>query len=214
MKVHKIGHCCLQIDIGGTRILTDPGGFSVEGHNGVTDIDVILITHEHADHLHTDSLKQIMENNPSATVVTNTAVGAILTAEGIEHRVVDGDETATFAGILFEAFDAKHAEIFEDAGQVQNTGYLIDSTLFYPGDAWADPKRPVPVLALPVAGPWCRIADAIRYALHIKPRTAFPVHDGMLQEDRVGANHRIPGKVLKENDIRFVPMLGGDSCEF
>jgi hypothetical protein len=46
------------------------------------------------------------------------------------------------------------------------------------------------------------------------PKKAFPVHDGMLQSDRIGASHRIPEKVLTENGIEFVAMNDGDEREF
>ena len=73
MKITKIGHCCLLIEVEGSRILTDPGSFTVE--DLVTDnIDVILITHEHADHLHIDSVKKIVEVNPKVQIFSNSSV--------------------------------------------------------------------------------------------------------------------------------------------
>ena len=50
MQITKFGQCCLLIEVAGKRILTDPGRFSVS-QNDVSNIDIILITHEHADHL-------------------------------------------------------------------------------------------------------------------------------------------------------------------
>ena len=67
---------------------------------------------------------------------------------------------------------------------------------------------------LPVAGPWCKIPDAIRYALAVKPKKAFPVHDGMLQNDRIGSSHKVPEKVLAEHGIEFVIMNEGDERGF
>jgi len=64
MKVKKFGHCCLLIEEDGVRTLTDPGGYTDldvvvrQSRN----IDVILITHEHADHIHVPSLKRLLEN--------------------------------------------------------------------------------------------------------------------------------------------------------
>ena len=108
----------------------------------------------------------------------------------------------------------KHEEIFSEVGQVQNTAYLIDNTLFYPGDSFHNPTKKVDILALPVAGPWCRISDAIKYALSIKPNKVFPVHDGMLQKDRIGSYHKVPEKILSENGIEFVVISEGDEKEF
>jgi len=214
MNIKKIGHCCLLIKTGNITILTDPGAFTVDLHKDVTGIDIVLVTHEHADHLHVESLKEIIANNPEAKVITNTSVGKLIEAEGIEYEVLEGKDTKEYLNTLIEAHDAKHEEIYEEVGQVQNTGYFIDNKLFYPGDAYCDPEKDVDVLALPVAGPWCKIPDAIRYALKLKPNKVFPVHDGMLQEDKIGGSHKVPENVLKENGIEFIPMLNGDEKEF
>ncbi len=213
MKIKKIGHCCLLIQIEKLTILTDPGAFST-AQNSIVGIDVVLITHEHVDHLHIDSLKEILKNNPEVKVITNTGVGKKLDEAGIVYLILEGRNQAEIAGLVFEAFDCKHEEIFEEIGQVQNTGYFINNKLFYPGDSFCNPEEPVDVLALPVAGPWCKISDAIRYALSVRPNKVFPVHDGMLQNDRIGSSHKIPEKVLTENGIEFVVINDGDEREF
>lgn len=213
MKIKKIGHCCLLIQINNVTILTDPGAFSNE-QNSITGIDLILITHEHTDHLHVDSLQEVLKNNPNAQIITNSSVGKKLDEQGIKYMIVEGVGTVYVKDIVIEACDGKHEEIFEEVGQVQNTGYFIDNKLFYPGDSYANPDKKVDILALPVAGPWCKIPDAIRYALSIKPKKAFPVHDGMLQIPRIGGSHKIPEKVLSENGIEFVVMNEGDEKEF
>jgi L-ascorbate metabolism protein UlaG (beta-lactamase superfamily) len=213
MKIKKIGHCCLLIKLDKLTILTDPGAFS-STQNEEMDIDVVLITHEHADHLHVESLKQVILNNPKVKVITNSGVGAKLKEAGISYELLEGSGSTKIGSILIEAFDGKHEEIFENIGQVQNTGYFIDNKLFYPGDSFHKPGKPVDILALPVAGPWCKIPDAIRYALAIKPKKAFPVHDGMLQKERIGGSHKIPSQVLSENNIEFIIINEGDEKEF
>jgi len=84
---------------------------------------------------------------------------------------------------------------------MQNTGFMIDKDLFYPGDALFNPERTVSVLALPVAGPWIKISEAIDYALAVKPKVCFPVHDGMLSI--FGGFHAIPQEVLPQHGIDF-----------
>jgi len=214
MKIKKIGHCCLLIETGKIKILTDPGAFTARAHKDIKNIDIILITHEHADHLHIDSLAEIISNNPNVKVLTNTAVGKLLSGKSITHEILEGRETKDVLGVLIESFDSEHEEIFEEVGQVQNTGYFIDNKLFYPGDAYCNPNKKVEVLALPVAGPWCKIPDAIRYALLLKPNKVFPVHDGMLEEGKIGGTYKVPEKVLTENGIEFIAMLAGDEREF
>jgi L-ascorbate metabolism protein UlaG (beta-lactamase superfamily) len=213
MKITKIGHCCLLIEVEEKRILTDPGSFTVE--DLVTDnIDIVLITHEHADHLHIDSVKKIVEGNPAVQIFSNSGVGKLLTQAGIAFSLLEGRNATTYCGVSLEAFDGKHEEIYEDIGQVQNTGYFVAGKLFYPGDSYIVPGKHVEVLAFPFGGPWCKIADAIRYVLKIKPTHAFPVHDGIEREDRVGILHRIPTTLFPKNGIDFRPMKNGDVVVF
>lgn len=213
MNIKKIGHCCLLIKTEKITILTDPGNFSI-GQNAITGIDLILITHEHADHFHVDSLKEVLKNNPQAQVVTNSGVGVKLKELGINFSLLENNASGAVKEVYIESFEGKHEEIFGEIGQVQNTGYFIDNKLFYPGDSYIDPKKAVDVLALPVAGPWCRIKNSIEYALKIKPRVAFPVHDGQLVRERIGGAHAAPQAVLPKNGIEFVIMNEGDEKEF
>lgn len=65
-----------QIEEGRLRILTDPGSYTTT-QNDVKNIDIILITHEHPDYFHLDSLKTVLINNPNATIITNKGVGIL-----------------------------------------------------------------------------------------------------------------------------------------
>lgn len=214
MKIKKIGHCCLVIDVDGVRVVTDPGMFTQESHKDITNIDMILITHEHGDHIHTESLKEMIANNPDAKVITNSSVGKLLEESSIEYETLEGNATTEIKGLTLEAFDAKHEEIFEEFGIVQNTGFFIGEKLFYPGDAYCNPGKHVDVLALPVAGPWCRIGDVIRYAIEVKPNKTFPVHDGMLTEVGLNGQHGHVNRELTSRDIEFISMKAGDEQEF
>ena len=213
MRITKYGQCCLLIEVNGKRILTDPGRFSIS-QNNVKDIDLILITHEHADHFHSESLKLILKNNPNAKVITNSSVSKILHDLGLNHEILEGTAYGEKAGISLEAYDGKHAQIFEEYGQVQNTGYFIQNRLFYPGDAYTEPGKDVEILALPVAGPWCKSADAIAYALRVKPSKAFPVHDWLLNNDGIALTHGLFEAQLSNNNIKFVRLQNDETKVF
>lgn len=213
MQITKFGQCCLLIEVAGKRILTDPGRFSVS-QNEVTDLDIILITHEHADHLHSDSLTEIIKNNPQAKVITNESVGKILTDLGVTYEVLPETTPTECCGITIEAFPGKHVEIFEEVGQVENTGFFVADELFYPGDAYTLPHKPVAVLALPVAGPWCKAAEAISYAIAVNPKKAFPVHDAVLNNEGRTLTHGLFKTQLDNKNIEFISMKDGEMLDF
>ncbi len=200
MKITKLGHCCLLIEERGVRILTDPGNYS-QAQNEVEGIDIILITHEHQDHLHLDSLKIILRHNPQVKIFTNHSVGNLLASEGIEFNLLEDGAEQKIKEVKISAWGNDHAEIYQDFKKVQNTGFMIADRFFYPGDALYVPTAPVEILALPVAGPWLRIKEAIDYALQIKPQVAFPVHDGMLKI--TGGFHKVPEAFLPPAGIGF-----------
>ncbi|MDD5165137.1 MAG: MBL fold metallo-hydrolase [Candidatus Pacebacteria bacterium] len=223
MKIHKLIHCCLVIDLKPTdghsrRILLDPGFYSLEKHSKVHKIDVVLITHEHADHFHIESLKELIKIHPEVTVITNDAVGAILAKEGIEHRVMEHGNAVDIKGIHIEACGKEHAVLHKSIPVFSNVGFLLTETaqvypskgrpapvFIFPGDAFTDPLKEIDILALPVAGPWMKISEAIDYALQLKPEKAFPVHDAL----RVPSQHLLPEKILGLHGIEFIKLEEG-----
>ena len=213
MKIKKIGHCCLLINDNGKTILTDPGAYST-AQNSITNIDIVLITHEHPDHLHTESLQQVLKNNPNAIVVSNTSLAALLQAQNIAVEIIEEDDEKNISDFKLQGFGTTHADVFDTVTPVQNTGYFINDRLFYPGDALTDPKRTIDILALPVAGPWLTIRQALEYAIALKPKFVFPVHDGMLVDGREGPVHRLSEAVLPTHGINFITMKEGDEKEF
>lgn len=211
MKIKKIGHCCLVIETKGIRIMTDPGTFTT-AQDEEKNIDIIVISHEHGDHFHVESLKKVLVNNPEAKIVTNTAVGKLLDAEGIAYEVVEHNGAATLHDIVIEGYGEHHAVIYKEMGQVQNTGYFIDGRLFYPGDAFFNPEKPIDILALPTAGPWMKFSEAVDYALLLKPRHAFPVHDAIMKNP--GMFNPWVGGLLEKEGITFVPLNEGQEHDF
>ena len=50
MQLTHLGHSAVLVQTDGARILIDPGNFSDAWH-GLTDLDAVLVTHRHPDHL-------------------------------------------------------------------------------------------------------------------------------------------------------------------
>lgn len=213
MKITKYGHCCLLIEEGGIRILTDPGNYNTTPK--VEDVDVILITHEHQDHCHVDSIKEILSQNKKAEIITHQSVEKILSDSGISSTLISDGEEKVIQSVSIESSGSEHACIHHDLPSVQNTGFYINKKLFYPGDSFHNPKKAIDILALPVSGPWMKLEECIEYAKAVEPKIVFPVHDGMLrQEHQLGPSRNIPKMLLVPLGIKYVDMREGSGMDF
>lgn len=205
MNITKFGHSCLLIEDSGARILIDPGVWS-EGHTQVEEIDAIFVTHEHSDHCDVASLQKILGKNPEAQIYTNRGAGKQLEAAAIPYILFEGGEKRKVKDMVVEAFGREHAVIYQKS-PCENTSLLINETLYHPGDAFFIPPKPVGILALPVCAPWLKMSEGLDFALSLKPKKSFPIHDGMLLH--VGPYHRFPTNTLVPEAIEFfVPEIG------
>jgi L-ascorbate metabolism protein UlaG (beta-lactamase superfamily) len=198
------------VEVDGKRIMTDPGSYTT-AQLGEKNIDIILITHEHGDHVHVESLKKVLENNPGCKIVTNSSVKKILDEENISAEILEDGELDH--GVKLYAETCEHVDIYDTVPVVQNTGYMIAEKLFYPGDAWLVPKKSVEVLALPCGGPWWKVRDAVEYAKAVRPKIFFNIHDAMLKPTEHSMNYMLPKKVLGEMGSDFKYLSDGDTIE-
>lgn len=214
MKITKYGHCTLLIELNDAKILTDPGTFSDESFLDVKDIDAIVITHEHQDHFHIESIKKIIKKNPNVEIFSNHSVGKLLREQGIAFVPVGDSEVGSVKGVMIEGYGREHAEIYETVGLVENTGFIIGDLLYYPGDAFFVPEKKVPILAVPIYGPWMKISDAINFVREFSPMYVIPVHDAPLNEIGFEISERHIKNFLPKNS-KFIPLRKiGDSHKF
>ena len=215
MRITKLGHCAMVLEIEGVKLLIDPGSYTIEQQNALTGLHGVLITHEHADHLHIESLKAVLANNPIAIIIANASVAKIIEekfADTVVTVVGDG-QTTMVKDVLIEGFGKDHALVYPpNAGLVENTGYFVANKFYFPGDNFHNPGKKVDVLALPVAGPWMKIADAVDFAKIIKARVAFGVHDGMIVPGFRGFIGMLLKTIVPETE--YVTLADGETREF
>jgi L-ascorbate metabolism protein UlaG (beta-lactamase superfamily) len=180
MRLRKLGHACLLVSSGDARILLDPGTFST-GFEDLDGLTAVLVTHQHPDHVDVARLPQLLERNPQAQLIADVATAQMLRDDhGVDATVAGAGDTYD-VGVPVEVVGDLHAQIHPDIPRVPNVGYLLDGRLLHPGDSLEVRDRQVEILALPTMAPWMRLADAVDFLRAVAPRSAVPVHDGLLR---------------------------------
>ncbi|MGH4009866.1 MAG: MBL fold metallo-hydrolase [Pseudonocardiaceae bacterium] len=182
MQIVHLGQSCVLAEVGAARLLLDPGVYST-GFEELTELDVILVTHQHPDHLDVDRLPALLAANPAAQLVVDAGSTELLTAAGIAHQVVHPGERLEVAGATVDVIGGDHGVIHPDIPVVPNNSYLIDGgagTILHPGDSFTPVDRDVDVLLLPTAAPWLKVSEAVDYLRAVDPGLAVPIHQAIL----------------------------------
>ncbi len=156
LRVTWLGHSTMFIELDGLRVLTDPifGGraspFSWAGPKtwydppialaDMPDVDVVVISHDHYDHLQTDTIQAMRDW--SSTFVVPLGVGAHLEGWGIPaDRIVELDwwDKHAVGTVDIVATPARHASgrFLTDQNATLWAGYAIvgpDHRVFFSGD--------------------------------------------------------------------------------
>jgi L-ascorbate metabolism protein UlaG (beta-lactamase superfamily) len=178
MQVTHFGHSCVLLDTGSARLLIDPGTFST-GFEDVTGLDAVLVTHQHPDHLDPDRLPALLRANPDARLIVDSGTAGQLA--DMDAETVEPGATVAVGGARVEVLGGQHAVIHPDIPVIPNNAYLVDGTHLHPGDSIDTiPPGELEVLFLPTAAPWQKRADAVEYLRAVAPRTAVPIHQGIL----------------------------------
>lgn len=209
MNLTKKGHAGIRLEKDGRVLVLDPGVFTEE--DATAGADAILITHEHPDHFSEDRLRAAMEANPGAEVWTLRSVADQIAAAfpGRVHTVGNGD-SFTAAGFDVSVHGEFHAVIHPDLPRVTNVGFLLDGSLFHPGDALTVPEQPIETLLIPVMAPWNKVAEVVDYIREVKPRRSIDVHDALLTDL---ARPLYDGLIGNLSGAEHLRLASGDSTE-
>jgi L-ascorbate metabolism protein UlaG (beta-lactamase superfamily) len=202
-----LGHSTVRLELGGRVVLTDPvltarvGGLArvvpPPEPAAYADVDLVLLSHLHGDHLHLPSLKLLGRHT---RVVVPRGAGSWLAKKGFTavEEIAPG-ETLTDGALSVTATEAVHSghrwgPRLTHGPQSPAVGHLIDSTglrVYNAGDTdlfdGMAAFGPVDVALLPVWG-WgpnlgpghLNPARAAKAAERLQARAVVPVHWGTL----------------------------------
>ena len=203
--IKRLTDSCLVVTTDDGATLFDPGFHTFESDlidlNEIGDIQRVLVTHEHGDHVSPDFLKWVLDRGDDVTVYGNDAVAAVLS----EHDI----EVAADIPIGTSAEDVLH-ETTPMGTAPPNRAWTIDGVITHPGDSYG-PTRTAPVLALGLLTPWGSTTKTLEFARKLAPQQAIPVHDFYLSESGRGWINAVAKHVLAKADIEVVTLDWGES---
>jgi len=184
LKITFIGHGTIMFTFGGKIIHVDPVGQYAD-YTKMPKADIILITHEHGDHLDLKVI-DIIRTKKTAVVLTETC------AEKVKGGIVmkNGD-VKTVEGLKTEAVPAYNIVHMRSEGVAYHpkgigNGYIItfgDKRVYVAGDTENTPEmkklKNIDVAFLPMNLPYTMTPEmAADAAKVLKPKILYPYHFG------------------------------------
>lgn len=184
LRITFLGHGTLVFSFAGKVVHVDPYG-KLADYATLPKADLILITHEHGDHLDSDAIGHVCTEK---TAVVLTAACSRKLPGGI---VMTNGEVMTVQGLKIEAVPAYNVVHKRDTGQPfhpkgEGNGYVIsfgDKRVYVAGDTENTPEMKaqtgIDVAFLPMNLPYTMTPEMVADAAKaFKPRILYPYHYG------------------------------------
>ena len=215
MKLTKLEHAALILELSGRKLYIDPGSFTT-ALTGTAGAVAVVITHEHADHWTPEQLGRIVDMNSDLRIFAPAGAARAIAAVNADLQVTTvqaGDEIEV-APFSLRFFGATHAIIHESIPVIDNVGVLVNDEFYYAGDAFTIPEGvTVGTLAVPAAAPWMKMSEAMDYIFAIKPKRSFPTHEMLLSRAGKDLSNSRYENVTKLGGGEFFPLEPGDSLD-
>ena len=215
MKITKLVHSCMLVEHDGKKALVDPGNFSWDSglvdHDNLRDIDYVLVTHAHADHLDKTFCSVVNELSPNAIwFVTESTKEIIGNYPGIHIALIS--ELNDVKYISSDHADLTHWNTCKD-----HTSFVLFDELLIGGDCHAlTSMYGASIFAAAInGGPWGSILSFLNMidSMTDQPKKVIPLHDWHWNDQaRDGFYARLP-EVLEVFEVEFVPIENGVTVE-
>ena len=187
VKFQWLGHDGFKLTVEGKVIYIDPYKISEFYHNK-NDADIILISHNHFDHLSMDDIRHILGNN-TTIVAAKECTDQLKNDMAAETKAVVPGDRLTVQGIPIETVAAYNTNKHFHPKADGKVGFIITLNMlriYHSGDTDDIPEMSTtqPDVALvPVSGTYVMTAEEAAKAVNekIKPKKlAIPMHYGSI----------------------------------
>ena len=203
--IKRLTDSCLLVTADDGATIIDPGFHTLQSDvidlKTIGDVQRVLVTHEHGDHVSPDFVKWLLDRGEDVVVHGNDAVAGVLAEFDI--AVDTGIPPGT------SAEDVMH-ETTPMGDAPPNRSWTLDGILTHPGDSY-EPTTSAPVLALGLLTPWGSTTKSLEFARKLGPDFVVPVHDFYLSD--LGRNwiYSVAQRVLAEAGIEVMALDWGES---
>jgi L-ascorbate metabolism protein UlaG (beta-lactamase superfamily) len=202
VELTKHEHACVAFEKEGASFIIDPGSFSPNAADIISGAEAILLTHEHFDHVHEAAINAALAARPDLRVYAPASLTGAFGAHPGQFTAVSAGDELKVAGFTVSVHGTTHASIHADIPAIPNVGYLVDETVYHPGDAYFVPEVSVGTLLLPTSGPWMKIGEAADYVRAVRPDRVIQIHEMLLSE--IGLN--VAGMFLGDKGLTGIPL--------
>lgn len=187
VRFHWLGHDGFRIVADGKTIYIDPYKLSKDQQNK-NDADIILISHNHFDHLSMDDLKHVIGKKTSV-VAAKECLDQLKSAGAADVKGVAPGDKVSVQGMTVEAVAAYNTNKNFHPKADNKVGFVITAgnmRIYHTGDTDDIPEMSTakPDIALvPVSGTYVMTAEEAAKAVNekIKPKKlAIPMHYGSI----------------------------------
>jgi glyoxylase-like metal-dependent hydrolase (beta-lactamase superfamily II) len=198
MQLTKYTHSCVRFDDGDRSLVLDPGVFS-EFDAAMDGAQAVLITHEHPDHLDAEKLRAAAARDSALRIWAPASVADTLSDLGDQVVAAAPGQAFEAGGFAVRTFGGQHAVIHPSIPVVANVAYLVEDTVYHPGDSFIVPPADVPFLLLPLHAPWSKLAEVMDFVVGTRAPQVRPIHDALLNDLGRGIVEMQVGRIGNEH---------------
>jgi L-ascorbate metabolism protein UlaG (beta-lactamase superfamily) len=209
VKLTKYEHACVVFEKDGAKFVVDPGVFSPNAADIISGAEAVLLTHEHADHVHEGVINAALGERPELRVYAPAALGDAFAEHPDQFTAVAAGDELSIAGFSISVHGFEHAVIHPDIPTIANVGFLVDESVYHPGDAYFVPEARVTTLLLPTSGPWMKLGEAADYVRAVRPEHMVSIHDLLLSD----TGKMINSQFLGEQGLTGIPLTQVDIAD-